>query len=283
MNLLFHSDRSSLIFAGFFDWLLGRGSSSDSLEKSGTAGRNGRCNALNQSFAAVIPREPVIDSESQEIVSGRAIALTTELQPTVLLYLPDLSDISALPGVDRVRDAEFMLQLLKSEEGKEIDFLNLTDEKEVDFPNTPIRVSIPEHGGLADISFKDLRLTLEPGQFYHWYFSILCGSERPARNPSVNAWIKVLDTPERIEIKNELSRTLNVQARAEFYLEKEFWSEAFSTLMQLRCQDPENVYYREKLNDLLPELLLDKFVEREVGQKISEAIETQSCSILLKI
>lgn len=271
VNGLFFSEQPPWVVAGFFSWLFGGGGGSESLKGSSTAGRRGKCNALNQSFAAVMPRQPIKDSETQALVSGRAIAQTAEVQPSVFVYLPNLSIDSAFPESEKVSHAEFMIQQLKG-------------DKEVDFRlSSPISIPIPQQGGLAEISFENLGLTLEPGEFYHWYFSILCDSKRPTRNPSADAWVKVMDAPERIEIAEALSRIVEDKAKAEFYIEQELWSEAFGLLMQLRCQNPENVYYREQLNKLLPELRLDEVAEQDVKQKISAAVEAPFCPILLQI
>ncbi|MEO1391414.1 MAG: DUF928 domain-containing protein [Cyanobacteria bacterium J06634_5] len=270
VNPLFLGEPPSWVVAGFFKWLLGGDGGSDSLSGSSTAGRRGKCNALNQSFAAVMPRQPVTNNGNQTIVSGRAIAQTAALQPSVFVYLPDLSGDLAASEAEDVIHTEVMIQHLKG-------------DKELDFHlNKDISIPVPRQGGLAEISFENLGLMLDAGEFYHWYFSIICDEKRPTRNPSVDAWVKVMDADERIKTVEELSRLVEGQSKAEFYIEKELWSEAFGTLMQLRCQDPDNSYYLEQLNTLLIELRLDEVAEQSIKQNILEAVETSSCPVLLR-
>jgi hypothetical protein len=54
----------------------------------------------------------------------------------------------------------------------------------------PIRVMLPETGGLVRFTLPETATPLAPNQRYNWYFSIICDAEEPSRNPSVSGWIQ---------------------------------------------------------------------------------------------
>ncbi|MGD1952361.1 MAG: DUF928 domain-containing protein [Leptolyngbyaceae cyanobacterium] len=237
-----------------------------SQKQTNSAGRHGNCNALNQLFAAIVPRVQITNTPSQSATSDRALAFTAKVQPTVFVYLPDLSDIQNLPkSASGSPLAELMIQ-------------KVTNTEEVDFQRRII--SVPSRGGIAPISFEQLGIVLEPAQSYRWYLSIICDRDRPARNPSVDAWIEVIDDSEREKIEADSILITDAQARVDFYTKEGLWPEAFEGLMQLRCQEPGNARYREELKNLLPELFLDDKVDKRVKGKIAEAFESEDCPIL---
>ena len=233
---------------------------------TGSAGRRGPCHELNQSFAALVPR---IEVNSPNSLAGITYGFTTQVHPTAFVYLPDLSEF--LPPTESGDfSAQFMLQQLQGQD-------------EVDLLDSAINISIPPRAGIVAINFEDLNLTLDPDQAYHWYLSVICDQERPSRNPSVDAWLEVVDAGERQVIEDKVSAITNDLEKVEFYVEQEIWHDAVTLLVALRCQAPSNVQYKEELKELLTTLFLDDQIEARIKNKIAEAVETQQCPAQLRV
>ena len=232
-------------------------------KNTGTAGRRGPCHALNQSFTALVPRDGI---KSPESLPNIAVGFTAQVQPTTFVYLPDLSNSRSLPS-----SAQFMVQQLQ--DGNEIDILE-----------NPKEISLSAvQGGIAAIHFEDLGIQLEPNQAYHWYLSIICDLERPSRNPSVDAWLEVVNGDERLVLANQVSSILNDLDKVSFYVEQELWHEAITLLTALRCQTPGNSQYKAELKELLTNLFLDNEIESGIKRQIEAAVEIQQCPTQLRV
>lgn len=234
--------------------------------ETGTAGRRGPCHELNQSFAALVPRRGL---NSPDSLPGTAVGFTANVQPTTFVHLPDVSEFHSLTESSDF-SAQFMVQQLQ-------------EQYEVDFLENPIEFVIPYQAGITAISFADLDLMLEPDRAYHWYLSIICDRNQPSRNPSVDAWLEVVNADEQRSLANEVSTITDALEKATFYIEQDLWHEAVTLLTALRCQAPGNARYKENLQELLSDLFLDNDIEAGIRNKIIEAVETQSCPTQLRL
>lgn len=225
---------------------------------SRSAGRRGQCNALNQSFVALVPY-----TDPQDLASGTALGFTAQTQPKIFVYLPDLTDVIVQTGANHT--AQFMLQRLQG-------------ENEVDVLTEAIDIPLSNRAGIAEISFEQLGVTIEPDQAYHWYLSIICDQRRPSRNPSVDAWIEVVDADAQRAIERQVPLIKNDYEKIEFYIkEKGIWYETIALMAQLRCQEPNNVRHKEELKELLGEIFLDNESENKLAYEIANTVEIQQC------
>lgn len=235
-----------------------------------SAAKRGQCNDLNQSFVALAPRSGLI-SEDLSLVD---VGLTTQAQPTAFVYLPDLLKSPALNASDTLDPksvkAQFMIQHIKDESLEDL------------IPN-PIDLDIPDDGGLAQINFETLGITLIPQQTYHWYLSIVCDSERPSRNPSVDAWIEVVDPDTKKNIEDGIVNITDDYEKIQFYIDRQIWHETVTSLIDLRCQEPDNVQHQQELKELLTSILYDaestNELENQLSIEITEAIDTLQCPV----
>ncbi len=63
------------------------------------------------------------------------------------------------------------------------------DESKRPLFETPIKVALANQPGIISVSLP-LQSALQIQKFYFWYFSVICDTDRPSRNPSVNGWIQ---------------------------------------------------------------------------------------------
>lgn len=148
-------------------------------------GIRGKCPVDRQ-----IPSEPLT-----ALMPSSGIGLTaTENSTTFFIYLPSTS---ALTG-------EFVLQ---DETGMEQLYQMM-----LELPNTPgiIRVTVPLH-----------ELSLNSGEYYRWYFSILCDPTDRAADLFVSGWIQPRDVSPRLMA--DLENAATPLERAEIYGKNGFW------------------------------------------------------------
>lgn len=209
-----------------------------------SAGRRGKCSSVS-AFTGIVPSvdKPLEQADTSipptELKSS--VGLTTQEFPKLWFYLPTLPE-----GVD---SAELMIQSIQNQ--------GEANEDEIDIVRKPIFISLPEEPGILGISLKGLEMSLEFGKLYHWYLSIICDSEQPSRNPSVDAWIK------RVQLSPSLESQLShfkeePRKQLELYVEDGIWHDAFTLIAKLRCQYPEDGQLLQGWMNLLKDIGKDE-------------------------
>jgi Domain of Unknown Function (DUF928) len=101
--------------------------------------------------------------------SGENVGSTVEDYPTFYFYLP--------PYPSSVKSAKFALL----DENR-----NLVQE--------PVYAQLPQalEGTIVKLTMPNKGKVLKVGKQYSWYFSILCDSQKPSRNPEVNGQIQLV-------------------------------------------------------------------------------------------
>jgi Domain of Unknown Function (DUF928) len=132
--------------------------------RQGGGGRGPLCPAfLAASIKALVPAQNDSDrspqSSSTELVWGR----TTEEYPTLWFYVPYEADV------------------LKSAK------LVVLDENKQLLPKYPLIINLIETPGIISIRLPH---PLELNKQYGWYFSVICSTDKPSRNPSIRGWIQ---------------------------------------------------------------------------------------------
>jgi Domain of Unknown Function (DUF928) len=214
----------------FLEWLFGRRPKRDDRPaRTESAGRRGKCSEVSQSFIGFVPPvEASLESGNDLLLSPQVKSfegLTTEEFPTLWFHVP------ALP--EDVKTVELMIQ----------------DEQNTDVISEPVTVPITESSGVYSINWSASGVPLALNQSYHWYLSIICNSDRPSRNPSIDAWIQ------RVELTSAIAQqfeSVTEEAdRIKLYIEDGVWHDALNRLAQLRCQFPENEAFAEDWTTLL--------------------------------
>ncbi|MBT9314833.1 DUF928 domain-containing protein [Leptothoe spongobia] len=177
-------------------------------------GRRGSCGDLNPPLIALMPSS-INDQALEWNLLGElqdALAFTVNSYPTFWFYIPEL--------LQKVEVAEFMMQ----------------DENGKDIFEQPIYVRL-ETSGIVGLELPNQERPLVPNTPYHWYFSPICDSERPARNPSIDGWVERISTNTTVELQAQQD---NVEMTIEELYSVNAWYDALALLLNLRCDDPKN-------------------------------------------
>ena len=187
-------------------------------------GRRGSCSNLSPPLIAFMPPPPA-DEESRVVLAEgleSALALTVSDYPTFWFYVPkELKDIEF---------AEFMMQ----------------NERDEDVLENPIKVYL-KTSGIVSFKLPSREDPLEVNKPYHWYFSVLCDSERPSRNPSIDGWIERV----QLETSREELAAVTPRGRFELYASKDIWHETLEFLAEQRCRYRQNPLYVEYWDAIL--------------------------------
>lgn len=214
---------------------------------SGNAGRGGRCPSVDIPLTALaLSREETLVSQwkgkTREIKVKSVGGLTSNQNPSFWFYIPYRSQ--------SVTSAKFMLldqnlnPVLKNDQPLTIRLVK-----------TPGVIQVP-------LSSTDLITDLIEQKTYNWYFSIVCDSRRPSRNPSVRGWVQFV---KRDDLDQALQRAPKSQ-RYLVYLENGIWYDGFTNLIDQCRNSPRE--FRNLWNDVLKDLQLEKLADQPPEQLI---------------
>ncbi|MBL1179331.1 DUF928 domain-containing protein [Pantanalinema sp. GBBB05] len=99
---------------------------------------------------------------------------------------------------------------------------------------------------------------LKINQNYHWYFSILCNSDKPSSNPIVDGWIR------RIQLNPTLNSRLKTTTLIEqiaLYTQAGLWSDAFTLVANQR---DTNSQAKTEWNKLLKAIGLESLAKQTI-------------------
>jgi Domain of Unknown Function (DUF928) len=140
--------------------------------RQGGGGRGLLCPAsLAASIKALVPAQSDSDrspqSSSTELVWGR----TTAEYPTLWFYVPYEADVLKSAKADVLKSAKLVV----------------LDENKQLLPKYPLIINLIETPGIISIRLPH---PLELNKQYGWYFSVICSTDKPSRNPSIRGWIQ---------------------------------------------------------------------------------------------
>lgn len=177
--------------------------------RSGGAGRGPLCPAyLNAAIQSIVPvqfgNKGALQATVPELVWGR----TTEAQPTLWFYVPHQAG--------ELKTAKFVL---------------LDADQQLVTP-APILLTLKDTPGIVAVR---LPVALSINQSYNWFFSIVCSTEKPSRNPGVRGWIeRVEPNPELLTALQSTNSALAYRA----YAEQGIWYDMVTHLIQQRQNNP---------------------------------------------
>ena len=223
------------VTAFLLKWLFPQRARHDSTPAESTrseAGRRGQCSNLNPPLIALVP------SKESERESESALGFTAEEFPTFWFYVPSLPS--------GVNSAEFMLQ----------EFL-LQEKKYKDVLESPFTFQVKE--GISNFNLQSVGVPLEPDKVYHWYFSIICDSQRPSRNPSIDAWVRLVKPSSEL---SQIKADGDYKRRLQLYMQEGIWYDTLTLLARLRCQDQDAEFF-EAWSSLLQSIGIEEEIARE--------------------
>jgi len=162
---------------------------------------------------------------------------TVAARPTFLIHVPQTS----------AKNAEFMMRKKISDQEEEIVYEQV--------------VALPETPGIVSISLPADQAALEVDQLYNWTFQVVCDPTDRNKDLTVQGAVK------RIELDSSLANQLQnaePRDRPAIYAEAEIWTDALSTLADLRKANPNNQQLQDDWNDLLSSVGLDKVAQATV-------------------
>ena len=228
-------------------------SDDEDLPETTAGGARGRCNALGQKLAAIVPplSDPHQMTEGLPRGLNTRLGLTASASPKLWFYVPD--------HPEDVDQAEFMLQVRQAN-GSEQDVLE-----------QPLLIKgIPREPGIFSIDLGSLagtKIVLEPDRTYGWYLSLICNANRPSRNPSVSGWIRY----EPYDQRGTLG-ILGDREQVENYIDAGLWHDALTLAAQLRCQPDATGTNSAAWTELLDSIgLADEVVQADVLQCPNQA------------
>ncbi len=197
--------------------------------------RRGSCNNLNPPLIALMPPLPQTNEQEEAVLAKgleSTLALTLDEHPTFWFYVPE-----------QIRNIEF------------VEFMMQDERDEAVFEN-PIKVKL-NTSGIVSFELPAREKPLENNKSYHWYFSVVCDSKRPSRNPSIDGWIK------RVQLE-ESRGTLALatsKEQIEFYASSNIWYEMLKLLAEQNCLSKNNSIYAKYWTTILhtaaPDIDLD--------------------------
>ena len=187
-------------------------------------GTRGPCSNLETPLLGLMPPLPDSVSEESRLAEGleNGSALTISAYPTFWFYVPE--------QLREIELVEFMMQ----------------DERDEDVFENPIRVRL-KTSGIVSFELPSREKPLEINKPYHWYLSVVCDSERPSRNPSIDGWIERV----QLETSRERLATATPRERIEFYASRDIWHETLKLLAEQRCRYRQNPIYAEYWDTIL--------------------------------
>ena len=213
-----------------------------SMSREGGISRNAPCGLNGQpvEVTALLPKTTELPKTTDgELPVKRNIEVekTVSERPTFFIHVPQTS----------TKNATFIIQ-------KEI---SATEDEIVYEQN----VALPETPGIVSISLPANAAALEVGQSYYWTFQVICDSNDRGKDLTVDGAVQ------RIELDSSLANKLQQaepRDRPAIYAEAEIWTDALSTLADLRKANPNNQQLQDDWNDLLNSVGLDKVAQATV-------------------
>jgi hypothetical protein len=192
---------------------------------------SGSCAGQPITVTSLLPKTNVAQlAEKEEI----------EIEKTVAAHPAFFIHVSQTSG----QKAEFVM--LKKISDKE---LEVVYDQSVDLPNNP---------GIVSISLPADAAALEVGQSYYWTFQVICDPTDGRKNLTVDGAVQ------RIELDSSLANKLQ-QAEPrdlpEIYAEAEIWTDALSTLADLRKANHNDPQLEQDWTDLLKSVGLDRVAQ----------------------
>ncbi|HAG81878.1 MAG TPA: hypothetical protein DCL61_12110, partial [Cyanobacteria bacterium UBA12227] len=216
-----------------------------SIRRTGGFAR-GYCGGEEMDLAPLWPQNTEADlSQMQEKMGEQTpqekestgVQVTVAKRPTFLVYISETTK----------QQAVFTLQTEQPTANGDT-VIQDVHEAIVSLPGRPgiVRVSVPEN------------VELEPGQPYHWSFSIICQPNDWSLNLSVDGWVERMEPEgELVNVENQPERD-----RPSMYEEAGIWTEAVSSLALLRERNPNDPTLKAEWESLLESVGLAGVVEQ---------------------
>jgi len=207
-----------------------------SMSREGGISRGATCGLNGQpvEVTALLPKTNEAELSTKKEIE---VEKTVSAHPTFLIHVPQTS----------AKNAAFLMKKKISATEDEIVY-----EQNVALPETP---------GIVSISLPADAAALEVGQSYNWTFQVVCDPTDREKDLTVEGAVQ------RIELDSSLANKLQQaepRDRPGIYAEAEIWTDALSTLADLRKANPNDQQLQDDWNDLLNSVGLDTIAQATV-------------------
>lgn len=141
---------------------------------------------------------------------------------------------------------------------KNAEFIVLNENREIVFEE---KVALTGNPGILTMTLPASAKPLEVGKLYHWSFSVICDPTDSGANMLVDGWVK------RIEPDFSLAAQLKKASdrdRAELYTQAGIWTDALSTIADLRKAKPNDPELQNDWKSLLESVKLSTVAEASI-------------------
>lgn len=176
---------------------------------------------------------PVLDKRLVALVPATNIGLTIAERPTFWFYVPYQPSAKSL--------------------GK---FQLLNEQQKVIYETSTQLIGTP---GIIGINLPRTFGSLE-NKRYQWVFSVICDTEAPVANVSVNGFVERVSL---MPLRKKLESAKTPQQKMLLYAENGLWYDLLTTLINERCQKPQDVQLANSWKELLeqsPDVQLKELV-----------------------
>ncbi|WP_084613268.1 DUF928 domain-containing protein [Planktothrix rubescens] len=168
----------------------------------------------------------------------------------------------------------FFLYISGTVDQKILEF-EIADEGDKTLYKTTFPIST-DRPGIVGIQWSEnaKSVTLQDNKNYRWYIALKCNSSDTSNDLFVSGWINsVALSPNQ---KLELGETTDPLERLKIYANQGLWYETLLTLATLKLNDSENLFLKNKWNDLLKSIGFDPDqkqtqIDKEKAQSILDA------------
>lgn len=188
------------------------------------------CAGKEMSVTALLPK-----TNEAELLEKAQIEVesTVSPRPTFLVHITQ----------PPVKNAEFIVQKQNGE--------IIADKK----------IALTGNAGVLSMTLPADVKPLEVGQLYHWSFSVICDPGDSGENMVVDGWVKRIEPDPTLaaQLKNASERD-----RVAFYAQAEIWTDALSTLAELRKEKPNDKQVEGDWKSLLESVNLNTVVSATI-------------------
>lgn len=206
-------------------------------------------------------REGGISRSSQITASceGQQISMTSLLPRTNLASLPkDKIEVESTVAAHPT----FFVHVSQNS-GQKAEFMVVNEKGDQIYKNSNITLS--GSPGIVSLSIPANAPALDAGKPYYWSFTVACDDDW-TKNPAVDGWVK------RVELNSTLANQLKravPRDRPVLYADAGIWTDAVSTLFDLRKANPNDAQLRQDWEDLLKSVGLDTVAQATLIGSVS--------------
>lgn len=124
-------------------------------------------------------------------------------------------------------------------------------------------VAVAGTPGIASLSLPANAAPLQVGKDYHWSVTLICSSEQPQNNISVDGWVQ------RIALKPSLQNQLTQATpsdRVSLYAQNGLWFDTLTALAELHCARPNDPEVTKSWATVLKSVKLDAIAGQPLMQ-----------------